>query len=57
VRNRADGSVEAVVQGSADAVDAIQRWAKQGPEGARVERVEATPAQGEFAAFEKRATG
>jgi acylphosphatase len=57
VRNRADGSVEAVVQGSADAVDAIQRWAKQGPDEARVERVEATPAQGEFAAFEKRPTG
>jgi acylphosphatase len=57
VRNRADGSVEAVVQGSAGAVEAIQRWAKQGPDEARVERVEATPAQGEFAAFEKRPTG
>ena len=57
VRNRADGSVEAMVQGSPEAVDAIQRWAKTGPEQARVERVEATPAAGEFAAFEKRPTG
>ena len=57
VRNRADGSVEAVVQGSVDAVDAIQRWAGKGPDQARVERVDATPAEGEFAAFEKRPTG
>ena len=57
VRNRADGSVEAVVQGSAGAVDAIQRWAMQGPEQARVERVEAAPAEGRFESFEKRPTG
>ncbi len=57
VRNRADGSVEAVVQGNAEAVEAIQRWAKHGPDEARVERIEAAPAEGEFAAFEKRPTG
>ncbi|HUQ27302.1 MAG TPA: acylphosphatase [Usitatibacter sp.] len=57
VRNRADGSVEAVVQGSAEAVEAMQRWARRGPQQARVERVEATPAEGQFAAFEKRPTG
>jgi acylphosphatase len=36
VRNRADGSVEAVVQGSSAALDAIIEWARRGPRGARV---------------------
>ena len=57
VRNCADGSVEAVVQGSANAVDAITQWARSGPEQARVERVESSSAEGDFAAFEKRPTG
>jgi acylphosphatase len=57
VRNRPDGSVEALVQGSASAVEAMQRWAHRGPEQARVERVEATAAEGDFAAFEKRPSG
>jgi acylphosphatase len=52
VRNCGDGSVEAVVQGNPAAVDAIVRWAQRGPERARVEQVDATPAQGEFANFE-----
>jgi acylphosphatase len=57
VRNRADGSVEAVVQGTAEAVDALTRWAKRGPDEARVERVEASPAEGEFKTFEKKPSG
>ena len=57
VANRADGSVEAVVQGSREQVEAITRWAGRGPEHARVERVESSPADGEFAAFEKKPTG
>ena len=58
VRNRADGSVETVVQGSAHAVEAITRWAHRGPEHARVDRVQAFPAEGErFAGFEKRPSG
>jgi acylphosphatase len=56
VCNRRDGTVEAVVQGSADAVDAITRWAQRGPEEARVQAVEVSQAQGDFAAFEKRPT-
>jgi acylphosphatase len=40
VRNCADGSVEAVVQGDALAVDRLIEWARRGPESARVEKVE-----------------
>jgi len=56
VCNRADGSVEAVVQGSVDAVEAIVRWTHRGPENARVVAVEVTEGDGEFVRFEKRAT-
>lgn len=52
VRNRRDGSVEAVVAGPAPAVDAIVAWSQRGPPAARVDRVEATPEDGAFEAFE-----
>jgi len=52
VRNRADGTVEAVIQGDAGAVDALLRWAERGPEMAQVERVEKEPAEGNFTHFE-----
>ena len=39
VRNRRDGSVEAEVDGDAAAVDAIIRWAHQGPPASRVDKV------------------
>ena len=32
VRNRADGSVEAVLQGTHDAVTAVLAWARHGPQ-------------------------
>jgi acylphosphatase len=57
VRNRADGTVEAVVQGSAAAVEAMTRWARRGPEQAQVTNLEVTEAAGEFERFEKRASG
>ena len=38
--NRADGTVEAVLEGEPDAVESVARSAEQGPRGARVERVE-----------------
>ena len=56
VCNRLDGTVEAVVQGPADAVEAITLWARRGPEDARVEALEVSAAAGDFAAFEKRPT-
>jgi acylphosphatase len=40
VRNKADGTVEAVFEGDAEAVASMRRFAGQGPEGAAVERVE-----------------
>ena len=52
VRNRADGSVEAVVQGSADAVAAMIAQAKQGPRTARVTNVKVSDAAGQFSDFD-----
>ena len=56
VRNRADGSVEAVVQGTPDAVARIVAWARHGPASAVVDRVEVEPDEGTFDRFETRAT-
>jgi len=47
VRNRRDGSVEAVVQGEAAALKTLLAWARRGPPAARVAEVRASPAQGE----------
>jgi acylphosphatase len=40
VRNTPDGEVEAVVQGPAEAVDALIEWARSGPPMARVDGIE-----------------
>ncbi|MGH8719176.1 MAG: acylphosphatase [Burkholderiales bacterium] len=56
VRNRFDGSVEAVVQGEPDAVEQMIKWTKSGPDFARVDRVEASEAEGNFRQFEIRGT-
>lgn len=40
VRNRRDGSVEALVQGELVALDAIIAWCRDGPPAARVNAVE-----------------
>jgi len=39
VRNRRDGSVEALIGSAPEAVNALTEWAWTGPPGARVERV------------------
>ena len=56
VRNRHDGSVEAVVQGPAEAADALVEWSRQGPPGARVTGVEIDAAAGDYADFELKPT-
>lgn len=43
VRNRQDGSVEVLVQGAGDAVEAFLAASEKGPRGARVEDVMAVP--------------
>jgi acylphosphatase len=40
VRNRPDGTVEAVFEGEQQAVDAVLNWCKQGPGVARVDEVD-----------------
>ena len=42
VRNRDDGAVEAVFEGSADAVGAMVSWCRSGPPRAQVDHVEAS---------------
>lgn len=46
VRNRADGSVEAMVQGAPDAVEKIVTWSKRGPSAASVKEVVVSDADG-----------
>ncbi len=50
VRNRSDGTVEAVLEGKEEAVRAVVDWCHRGPPGASVEKVEVTwePHRGEF---------
>jgi acylphosphatase len=40
VRNRSDGTVEAVFEGEREDVDALVEFCRQGPRGAAVDRVE-----------------
>jgi acylphosphatase len=48
VRNRSDGSVEAVLQGNQQAVECLLAWARRGPPSARVDAVEEAPAEPAF---------
>ena len=56
VRNRADGSVEAMIAGTAEQVAAMLNWARQGPPRAAVEHVAVALGSGEFSGFERRAS-
>jgi acylphosphatase len=56
VRNRRDGSVEAVIQGASGAVESMIAWARRGPASAFVTEVQVTEASGDFATFEARPT-
>jgi acylphosphatase len=53
VRNRRDGSVEAVVAGPAESVAAIIAWVRRGPPGAAVAQVLAEETEGVFERFER----
>ena len=54
VRNRADGSVEAMIAGSAAQVAALMHWARRGPPAAQVEHVVVELGSGNFSNFEQR---
>jgi len=57
VRNRRDGSVEAMVQGAADAVARLVDWANHGPPMAAVDRVDVLDGPPDaLEGFEQRAT-
>jgi acylphosphatase len=58
VRNRLDGSVEALATGPVDAVQALINWAQRGPELARVDGVEVTEVESGkmLSGFEQRET-
>jgi acylphosphatase len=53
VRNRFDGSVEAVAEGARANVEEFLTWCHRGPPGARVVNVKADwePVKGEFLSF------
>ena len=54
VRNLPDGTVEAIAEGSPDAIDSFRRELERGPSHAQVSAVEATevPATGRYKGFD-----
>jgi acylphosphatase len=52
VRNRRDGSVEAMIAGDAGQVAEMLVWSRIGPAGAAVDNVLVETASGEFSSFE-----
>ena len=54
VRNCANGSVEAVLQGEEEAVNTLLAWARTGPSLARVDHIALAEAEGQFDVFETR---
>jgi acylphosphatase len=54
VRNRNDGTVEAVVQGDAPSVEQLIEWSRRGPGRAQVERVTIEPVEDgiDYASFD-----
>jgi acylphosphatase len=60
VRNRLDGSVEAIVQGEPQAVACVVEWARRGPPAAQVDDLRESDPEpsfdSEYARFEERPT-
>jgi len=56
VRNRTDGTVEALIQGETKAVDQVIAWCRQGPPAARVDdlHIETRPYDPGLSRFEVR---
>jgi acylphosphatase len=54
VRNRHDGTVEAMVAGAPAALDDLVAWARRGPSSARVDDVAIEPGSGRYDDFEQR---
>ena len=53
VRNRSDGSIEAVIQGQDKPIEAFIAWARRGPEQAHVERMEIVDTFGDYKDFRR----
>ena len=53
IRNRMDGSVEAMLQGTPEALDALTEWLRDGDTPGLVERVEVKPLDPPFARFDR----
>ena len=54
VRNRPDGAVEAVFEGERDAVERLVDYVREGPRGARVDRVDVVSEEPDLTGFEIR---
>ena len=52
VRNRRDGSVEALLQGDAAAVETMTAWCRRGPPSAVVAEVRIAEGTGDYSSFE-----
>jgi len=52
VRNRRDGSVEAMIQGEPDVVESMTAWTRRGPSSAVVADVKITDGSGDYSNFE-----
>jgi len=52
VRNRHDATVEAMVAGTAEQVERLVAWAREGPPAAEVSAVEVSEGRGVFSGFE-----
>jgi len=53
VRNRRDGSVEAMLQGDEETVQRMLEWARRGPEMAQITDMEVEQGSGSYAGFER----
>jgi acylphosphatase len=52
VRNRNDGTVEAVIQGPEQSIAMMLAWTHRGPPGGRVDQVDVQPIDGVFPDFD-----